>query len=184
LIERSTYTDGIAQGDRQAFLSLYEDFFVALCVFSRQFVHEREQAEDIVQDVFCRIYDTRPHLSGVESLKAYLYGAVRNACLNHLREDKRRREREGRFVDELRNDAIFFDMVIENEVYRQLHFLLNELPPKCRAVFEKTIDGATSEEIAHEMNISVETVKTQRKKAKRLLREKYALLYKVFGRLF
>ena len=174
----------LAKGDRQAFLSLYDSFFVALCVFARGLVESREEAEDIVQDVFCRLYDDKKLFDNINSLKSYLYGAVRNGCLNHIRDEKRRRTREGKFLEELQDDRIFFDHIVENEVFRQLHSLLGELPPQCRAIFERTLEGATSEEIAQAMNLSVETVKTQRKKAKRILREKYALLYHTFGILF
>lgn len=62
-----------------------------------------------------------------------------------------------------------------------MSLLLQELPPQCKIIFERALEGATSEEIARELSLSVETVKTQRKKAKRILREKYALLYKLYS---
>ncbi len=174
----------LAMGDREAFLSLYENFFVALCIFARNFVNDHTEAEDIVQEVFCRIYDNRMRFENIGSLRSYIYGAVRNECLNHIREMKRRRVRESRYIEEARDESIFFDLMVENEVYRQLHRLLAELPPQCRNIFERTLDGFTSEQIAAALNISAETVKTQRKKAKRIMKERYALLYKTFSILF
>ena len=174
----------LAKGDMQAFRSLYENFFIALCVFARNFVDGRDQVEDIVQEVFCRLYDDKRLFDNITSLKAYLYGAVRNGCLNHIRDEKRRRLHEGKFTESLHDDRIFFDHIIETEIHRQLKSLLGELPPQCGNIFRRTLEGATSEEIARAMNLSVETVKTQRKKAKRILKEKYALLHKTFGLLF
>lgn len=174
----------LANGDRQAFLSLYESFFPALCYFARNMVHSREEAEDIVQEVFYRLYDDPCHFNNISSLKSYLYGAVRNGCLNYAREQKRRRTREEKFLEDMHDERIFFDNIIETELFRQMQQLLKELPPQCRNIFERTLEGATSEQIAAALNISVETVKTQRKKAKRILRERYALLYKIFGILF
>lgn len=49
----------LAEGDPKTFLLLYENYFVALCVFARNYSIEKEEAEDIVQDVFCKLYDDR-----------------------------------------------------------------------------------------------------------------------------
>ena len=174
----------LADGDREAFLSLYQHFFVALSLFARGFNVGHDEAEDIVQEVFCRLYDDRCLFENVASLKAYLYGAVRNGCLNHIRDEHRRKNRESHFMAVLEDNRTFFDDIVESEVYRQLHQLLDELPHQCRVIFEQTLQGATSEEIARAMDLSVETVKTQRKKAKRLLRERYTTLYQIFGILF
>lgn len=174
----------LSKGKIQSFISLYESFFIALCIFARNFIESRVQAEDIVQEVFFRLYDDRLSFDNISSLKSYLYRAVRNGCLNHIRDEDRRRTREMKFIEELSDNRIFFDHIVENEIHRQLQSILAELPPQCRSIFERTLEGATSEEIAHAMNLSIETVKTQRKKAKRILRDKYSLLYNIFGILF
>lgn len=174
----------LARGDKKAFQKLYESFFVALRVFAGNFYVEREEAEDIVQEVFCHLYDSPVLFTDVNSVKSYLYSSVRNRCLNHVRDEKRRHEREMRFVDILENEQYFFDRTLENEIYRQLTVLLQELSPQCQNIFRRVLDGDTSEKIAVDLNLSVETVKTQRKKAKKILRERYALLFKAFGILF
>ena len=77
-----------------------------------------------------------------------------------------------------------YNSALENEIYRQLKLLLEELPEQCKNIFQRTLSGDTSEKIAADLKLSVETVKTQRKKAKRILRERYTLLFKTFGILF
>lgn len=62
--------------------------------------------------------------------------------------------------------------------------IAEELPEQCKNIFQRTLSGDTSEKIAADLKLSVETVKTQRKKAKRILRERYTLLFKTFGILF
>lgn len=173
----------LAKGDRYAFQKLYQDFFVPLCVFAENFDMEPQEAEDAVQEVFCKIYYDPSLLEGILTLKSYLYSAVRNRCLNYLRNEKRRRNREGQFMKQLEDERFYADQVIENEVYRQLKQLLEELPPQCRNIFQRSLNGDTSEKIARDLNLSVETVKTQRKKAKRILRERYTLLFNLFGML-
>lgn len=174
----------LVKGDTVVFRKLYENFFVALCVFARRFSLEREEAEDVVQEVFCNIYDERLAFPDLNGLKSYLYSSVKNRSLNCIRDKQRRMSREAKFTDIQCESEQWFDAAIENEVYRQLNILLEELPPQCRNIFKRTLEGDTSEKIALDLGLSVETVKTQRKKAKKILRERYILLYKSFGILF
>ncbi|MEG0796977.1 MAG: RNA polymerase sigma-70 factor [Odoribacter sp.] len=174
----------LSQGDKKVFKKLYENFFVALCVFAGNFYVEREEAEDIVQEVFCRLYDEPKLFSNIEDLKSYLYMTVRNRCLNYLRDEKRRHNRETQFAEILEDDQTFFDQTLENEIYRQLSLLLEELSPQCQNIFRRVLNGDTSEKIANDLGLSIETVKTQRKNAKKILRTRFALLFKTFGILF
>ena len=170
-------------GNKEAFHLLYDNFFIALCLFARHFNISKEEAEDLVQDVFCKLYHDQELPANLNAFKSYLYTSVRNRCLNFLRAEKRRKNNESIFYN-LQHEDFFFDRIVESELGRQLHLLLNELPPQCKNIFERTLNGDTSEKIASDLNLSVETVKTQRKKAKKILRERYSLLNKIFGFLF
>lgn len=173
----------LEKGDEKVFRKLYQHFFVALCVFARHFSLEYEEAEDVVQEAFFRLYDERVSFANFNALRSYLYTLVRNRSLNYLRDEKRRRSREERFFTTQEEEHLY-DATLENEIYRQLHLLLEELPPQCRNIFQQTLEGKTSEEIAAGMGLSVETVKTQRKKAKKMMRERYMLLFRTFAILF
>lgn len=117
----------LSKGDVKIFRKLYENFFVALCLFARNFSLEREEAEDVVQEIFCQLYDDRSKFSGLNSLKSYLYFSVRNRCLNYIRDKKRRLTHETRFLNEQADERYGMDAVLENEIYRQLSLLLEEL---------------------------------------------------------
>ena len=168
-----TEIKALAQGDTKVFHKLYEHFFVALCIFARSFSLKPEEAEDIVQEVFCRMYDEHRLFEGLNTLKSYLYTAVRNRSFNYLRDEKRRSIREAQFLNNLKAEEEGYNSALENE-----------LPEQCKNIFQRTLSGDTSEKIAADLKLSVETVKTQRKKAKRILRERYTLLFKTFGILF
>ena len=102
--------------------------------------------------------------------------------MSFIRDEKRRKLRESYYCDEIyNNDTRFINDVIENEVYRELYQFLDELPPQCRVIFERVLQGETSETIAKSMHLSIETVKTQGKKAKHILRERYKLLFNIIG---
>ncbi len=170
----------LGEGDSNAYRLLYKHFFSALCIFARKLGLSKEESEDIVQEIFCHIYHEKLLPNHLSAFKTYLYAAVRNRCLNHIRDTQRRKNNEQIYNDTL-SENNFWDQIIANEVYRELQLLLNELPPQCRNIFQRSLNGDTSEKIAADLNLSVETVKTQRKKAKKLLREKYRTLYDIFG---
>lgn len=172
--------NALSKGKKEAFFILYKKFFIALCIFAQKFSIEKEVAEDIVQEVFYKLYEDHQIFHNINTLKSYLYTSVKNNCLNYIRDEKRRKQRESYFYDEIYNDnTVFNNAIIENETYRELYLLLNELPPQCKAIFERVIQGETSETIAAAMHLSIETVKTQRKKAKHILRERYKHLFNI-----
>jgi len=165
--------NALSKGKKEAFFILYKKFFVALCLFAQKFSIEKEAAEDIVQEIFYKLYEERQIFHNILTLQSYLYSSVKNSCL---------KLRESYYCDEIyNNDTTFINDVIENEVYRELYQLLDELPPQCRVIFERVLQGETSETIAKSMHLSIETVKTQRKKAKHILRERYKLLFNIIG---
>lgn len=170
----------LAKGDQETYRLLYKHFFVALCIFARNMGMDKEEAEDIVQEIFCHIYHENRLPAYPNAFKSYLYSAVRNRCLNFIRDTQRRKNNELIYLNDQDNPT-FWDQIAESELYRELQLLLNELPEQCRKIFQCSLNGDTSEKIAVKLQLSVETVKTQRKKAKKILREKYRMLYHAFG---
>ena len=174
--------NALSKGNTETFYILYKKFFIALCIFAQKFSIEKEAAEDIVQEIFYKLYEEHQTFHDILTLQSYLYTSVKNSCLNYIRNEKRRKLRESYYYDEIyNNETTFINNTIENEVYRELYQLLDELPPQCRAIFERVLQGETSELIAKAMHLSIETVKTQRKKAKHILKERYKLLFNIIG---
>lgn len=161
----------LGKGDPEAYRLLYRQYFAALCVFARNLGLGKEEAEDIVQDIFCHIYNEKLLPTRFGAFRTYLYTAVRNRCYNFIRDTQRRKNNEQIYHSTLDNNS-FWDQIIKSEVYRELQLLLNELPEQCRNIFQRSLNGDTSEKIATDLKLSVETVKTQRKKAKKILRER------------
>lgn len=168
----------LVRGDKKAFLCLYESFFVSLCTFIRGYGLSEDESKDIVQEVFCKLYKSNLP-SNLQAFKAYIYNSVRNRAINHIRDERRRRNHEGIYTD-LLDESLLFDKIVENELYKEVRRLLYEMPPQCKNIFTRVLNGDTSEKIADDLNLSIETVKTQRKKAKRIIRERYTLIYRSF----
>lgn len=76
--------DSIKQGDQKAFRFLFENNYTLLCRYARNMVHSEETAEDIVMDVFARLWEVADELEITSSLQGYLYRSVHNACLKYL----------------------------------------------------------------------------------------------------
>ena len=86
--------NALSKGKKEAFFILYKKFFVALCLFAQKFSIGKEAAEDIVQEIFYKLYEERQIFHNILTLQSYLYSSVKNSCLNYIRDEKRRKLRE------------------------------------------------------------------------------------------
>lgn len=166
---------GINRQETQAYKELYTHFYRPLVMYTLHFVDRQDVAEDIVQELFVTMWNKEMVFLSYPSFKTYLYTSVRNASLDYLKHqdiraryaELRRQEQE----EDADDDMPFFD----EEVYHRLYKAIDRLPPKCREVFLLAMDGKRNEEIAETLHIAVETVKTQKKRGLKQLREQTAM---------
>lgn len=162
--------------DAAAFHSLYKDYYKVLVAHSVQIIGEQEAAEDIVQELFSRIWERQEPFQSLVSLRTYLFNSIRNASLDYLKHkdvensylQKVAQEHQEYHIKEMDEEDRFFS----EEVYRQLFLAIDALPDRCREVFLHAMQGKKNEEIATALNISLETVKTQKKRGMAFLRKK------------
>ena len=163
--------------DTEAFRYLYETYFSKLVLFAESYVYDEEEAKDLVQDLFCRLWDHASSLEVKTSLKAYLLTSLRNRCLNVLRDRKIRDEHN----DKLYEAQVFSgteDVDLDEEVVEKLHAALDSLPDKCKEIILlKIVDEKTNKEIARQLSLAETTVKTQVQRAYRMLRDKMIPVY-------
>ena len=152
---------------------LFIRYYASLISFARRYT-TRETAEDIVQDVFVRLWEDHELLTRVENLPAYLYQTTRHRCLNHLRDEKSRERKERQFLESWDEEEI--DGYIEEETYRLLMESIEKLPPACHAIFSFGLQGQKASEIAARLNIAIATVKKQKQIARKILRHKLGAL--------
>ena len=173
--DNSLNMSGLMKGDERAFQSLFIDYYPLLVSSAMKYVDEQEAAEDIVQDVFVKVWEGRENLQGIDNLSAYLYQMVRFKSFNYLRAEKVRQQATKSFTEELE----FFEIneYIENETFRIVMHALEDLPAGSRNVFSRAIQGYSAKEIAEELGIAVETVKKQKQIARRMLKEKLGNLF-------
>lgn len=153
-----------------AFRKLFMDYYPSLVSFAVHYVEKIAVAEDLVQDVFVKIWETQEKLKTVEDLSAYIYQMVRFKCLNYLRNEKVRTDATQFFADDL--DATELNAYLKEETFRIVFRAMEDLPPACGRIFAMTLEGYAAKDIAAELGITVETVKKQKQIARRMLKEK------------
>lgn len=164
------------EGGKEAFRYYYEMYYHSLCLFGIRVVRDEEVAMDIAQDVFVHLWKARQTIETELHLKMYLYQAMRHRCMNYLRQ---RRSLE-KFSEEYRlweSEENYRDLVVEEEVYRLVMEEIDLLPEEQRKVILLHLDGKGNTEIAEILQVSVNTVKTHKARARQQLRIKLKDLF-------
>ena len=157
--------------DATAFRMLYKSYYKALVCYAIQITGESGAAQELLST----IWEKQMSFKSLVSFKAYLYNSVRNASIDYLKHKDVEFDylqkiieshQEYRVGDEEEDD--FFT----EEIFRQLFMTIDSLPERCKQVFLLHMEGKKNEEIAAALYVSLETVKTQKKRAMSLLRKK------------
>lgn len=139
----------------------------------RRIVFAPDVAEELVQDVFFKVWNKREQLAEIDVLRTYLLRAARNTALNHLRRqrlEQAHEEREAAKGEPVSTEATD-DSASTGELTAAVNAAIDRLPPRCREVFLLSRDaGLTYGEIARELDISIKTVETQMGRALKTLR--------------
>ncbi len=150
----------------------FRAYYARLCFFVRQQVGSMETAEELVQDVFLRVWQRRTRLDPEGSLRALLYRAAHNAALNHLKH--RAIERRWASAVQAAPEPLALEAeagVRERELSGAIKEAVAALPERCRQIFLMSRQqGLSYAEIADVLGLSVKTVETQMGRALKALR--------------
>jgi RNA polymerase sigma-70 factor (family 1) len=162
----------IKLGDEAAYEQLFRTYYPRLCGFAATLVTDREEAEEVVQTLFCRLWEQRDTLEVTTSVQAYLFRAVRNASLNHLKKVKIRDTYKAHNLATMeQNHAFQPDHAVHSELRQALEKAIAGLPEQCRIVFKMSrFEELKYKEIAEKLGISPKTVENQMGKALKVLR--------------
>ncbi|MBS1665323.1 MAG: RNA polymerase sigma-70 factor [Bacteroidetes bacterium] len=150
--------------DQKAYKELFTSLYSSLFLFAKSMVKSKEPAEEIVSDVFIKIWEKRKDLEKIDNLKVYLYVSVRNTALNYLNLQKRSVTNP---IEEFQAEftSIYFDpeqLMITADMLALIKKSIDQLPPKCKIIFKLVKeDGLKYREVAEILNISVKTVENQ-----------------------
>jgi RNA polymerase sigma-70 factor, ECF subfamily len=152
----------LQRGNEGAFRQIFDTYYRPLTLFALKYVSDVEEAREIVQEFFIRLWFSHQHVEIRFSLKHYLYQGVRNACLNFIESKKVSEKRFSQYEPPVfsNDNALEYMMVAEQE--ERLLRAIDGLPDKCRQIFAMSRhQNLSNNEIATRLQISVKTVEAQ-----------------------
>lgn len=173
--DENTLVPALQHGDEAAFDSVFRRWYQPLCHYACRLVGgDMDEAEDLVQQAFVKLWESRVQLKVNWSLKAYLYRSVHNACLNRLRAQHVR----SKYLDYTAQQPDAMHTMPDDtapELRERFQRAMDALPPQCRHIFELSrFESLKYREIADQLGISIKTVETQMGKALRVMRVQLA----------
>lgn len=169
--------DRLRLGDHQAFKLIFDQYYTLMCAIAYEYVEDYYASQNIAEDVMLSIWEKRAQLNISVSLKSYLLSAVRNRSIDYLRSNSREIEAVS-FESETGSSYCFvpdeelFGQIVLLELENRIQRIIDMMPEECKKVFLLSrYEEKSYQEIADELNISINTVKYHIKKALSLLRE-------------
>lgn len=164
------------RGNKSAFEQLFKSYYKTCVAFAIHFINDKSDAEDVVQEVFAKLWMQWDKMELIDSMKDYLFISVRNSCFTYIRD----RERMTCQMQELPSEEEITSHLIEEETNRLLLQAIEILPARSAEVIVLGLQGKRMEEIAQQMGISIHTVKTLKydgiQKLKHILQNLYPLI--------
>jgi RNA polymerase sigma-70 factor (ECF subfamily) len=133
----------------------------------------KDECEDLVQDVFVGLWEKENSFPDEISLKVYLYKTVRNKCYNVIKHNKIKNKYAENVIQSLEDDNLFLKQVLEEEIVRQLYHAIEVLPQRKKEIIKLSLKGLKNNEIAEELQIKLQTVKTLKSQSYKILREQF-----------
>jgi RNA polymerase sigma-70 factor (ECF subfamily) len=158
----------ISKGNISAFTSIFRKYYKPLVLFAHAIVRDRDVAEDLVQALFCKLWEERASLARVTYFQGYLYRSVKNCCQNYCRH--RQLVATLPIPSEVQDEEIL-STIIEEEVYLELIRQIDRLPSRCREIILLKLRGMDTPAIASTCRVTEETVRSQYRRGKNLLRK-------------
>lgn len=164
---------------------LFVKYYPRLCLYATSLLGDPSHAEDAVQGTFFKLINNRGESIKNEDITLpYLYTSVKNSCLNALRKENSKNQYIESRTDNLVENA-FDEKLIKAEMTAILMDLLETLPQGCATILKMSyIEGLKHKEIAEKLNLSINTVKSQKARGIMLLKEKVSIHFLVSLLLF
>ena len=168
------------KGDEKAFAFFFDLYFNQIVGFCTEFIKDRDQAKNIAQEAFLKLWLNKEKVQKINGIKAFLYTSAKSDCLNLFRHkkvvqkyfDSSLRKREESLNVEVLN-AMNFDTVMLKELEDLIEGSVNELPDKCKQVFKmRRVEFKKNKEIAVELDISIKAVEANMTRALKHLKNK------------
>lgn len=170
----------IKQGDIKAFELLFKIYHKPLCNYAKVYVNRFDIADEIVQETFISLWNSRTTIDETKSLNSFLYKCIYNNSINFIKKAQTNRKLSEAYISEIEYRAkmlegnyseSYFDHLTNEELENSVKNAIAQLPDQCREIFMLSrYEELTYQQIADKLNISINTVKTQLSRALQKLR--------------
>jgi RNA polymerase sigma-70 factor (ECF subfamily) len=173
MIRDTEITGRIRQGDIGAFESLFRSSYVSLVRYAKTLIKDHDASEEIVQDLFFRLWQNRENIKIESSLNGYLFRSVHNRCLHLLGHNRivarHAEEMSANSEEDMENPS---DILQYKELQEKIAVILEKLPERCGQIFYMNrFEGLKYHEIAEKLSVSVKTVEANMGKALKAFRK-------------
>lgn len=173
MLEHDQIVQRIKEGDDESFRKVFHAYYEGLCQYAFTLLRDMDEAEDVVQSMFVKIWEKRETLNITYTLKAYLYKAVYHQCVNHF-DHRAVRSKFKEHVTVKNAHGVQQPEVFPHELEERIVSVIKTLPKQCRIIFMMSrYQEMKYAEIAKELDISVNTIENQISKALKILREHF-----------
>jgi len=167
------------------FERLFKTYYDSLCAYANSIIKDYDAVEDIVHEVFIKVWEKRDEMSEKQSIKSYLYTSVHNRCLNFIRDNKKFTQGSEYFENTSDSQDAEEEAIQQAELEAKVHAAINTLPEKCKEVFTLCkLEGKKYAEVSEILGISVKTIENQMGKALKVLRTELGSLFLLASIIF
>lgn len=167
--------EAFQEGHEAALQQVFDRFYASIQYMNKSLLEGDPISEEITQDTFLKLWNRRQNFSSLDKIKAFLYLAAKNACLDYIKTQQRKKRRIDLFTqsqqEEWESDAD--RAIIREEVLRTIAAAIETLPEQCRQVIRMAyLNGKNASEIAAAIGVTASTVRSQQSRGISLLRKK------------
>ena len=152
---------------------IFNEYYASLVQYANRFLVAIDECEDLVQDVFVDFWEKENLFPDELYLKAYLYKAVRNKCYNVIKHNQVKNKYAENSIQSLEDDSLFLKHILEEDIINQLYKAIDSLPQRKREIMKLSLKGLKNLEIADELGIQLQTVKTLKTQSYKIVREQF-----------
>jgi len=172
-IDEENLVRRLISGDQTAFELLFKYYYPGLVVFASNIVLNRDEAEEIVQDFFVRLWENRSAVKSGNAFKSYVFTSVKNRSINFLKNASVKQHVVDELKKQMQSEMRFNpDIYVNSEIQQKLKEAFEKLPQRTAEIFTLSrFKGYTNSEIAENLGLSKRTVETQVSNALKILRK-------------
>lgn len=169
-LSSKTFVIGITK--EQTFEYFFRKYYSVLCFFAQSIIHNEEEAKDIVQDCFVKLWEDNNITAKVDNIKSFLYAMVRNRCIDYTRKQEVRKK-AAIHLRQSKKAEVFFDELAFAEMVCLTLKHVEQLPLRSKIIMKKYFfQSKRHKKIADELSSSENAIQIQKNRVIKLLRKK------------